>query len=111
MKSSARVEVLESRVGCTVLMSFSKRARAAQEPRPDRRYRRLLATVLTSVAIAAGLPGAAQAAPTPELSLRATTGGYALITAAGKVAYRAEGPRARELCLRRALRLGVVRLR
>jgi hypothetical protein len=92
-------------------MSFSKRARAAQEPRPDRRFRRLLPTVLTSAAIAAGLPGAAQAAPTPELSLRATTSGYALVTAAGKVAYRAEGPRARELCLRRALRLGVVRLR
>jgi hypothetical protein len=93
-------------------MSFSKRARAAQEPRPDRRYHRLLPTVLTSAAIAAGLPGAAQAAPAPELSLRATTGGgYALVTSAGKVAYRAEGPRAREACLRRALKLGVVRLR
>ena len=46
-----------------------------------------------------------------RLSLRATASGYALVTAAGKVAYRAEGPRARELCLRRALRLGVVRLR
>jgi hypothetical protein len=111
MKSSAAVEAADSRVGCTVVMSFSKRARAAQEPRPDRRSRRLLPTVMTSAAIAAGLPGAAQAAPTPELSLRATTSGYALVTAAGKVAYRAEGPRARELCLRRALRLGIVRLR
>jgi hypothetical protein len=92
-------------------MSFSKRARAAQEPRPDRRFRRLLPTVLTSAAIAAGLPGAAQAAPTPELSLRATTGGFALVTPAGKVAYRAEGPRARELCIRRALKLGALRLR
>lgn len=96
MKSSARVEVLESRVGCTVLMSFSKR---------------LLPTLLTSAAIAAALPGAAQAAPTPELSLRATTGGFALVTPAGKVAFRAEGPRARELCIRRALKLGAVRLR
>ncbi len=92
-------------------MSFSKRARAAQEPRPDRRFRRLLPTVLTSAAIAAGLPGAAQAAPRPSSRWRATTSGYALVTAAGKVAYRAEGPRARELCLRRALRMGVVRLR
>jgi hypothetical protein len=92
-------------------MSFSKRARAAQEPRPDRRFRRLVPTVLTSAAIAAGLPGAAQAAPTPELSLRATTGGFALVTAAGKVAYQADGPRARERCLQRALKLGVVRLR
>jgi hypothetical protein len=47
----------------------------------------------------------------PELLLRATTGGYALVTVAGKVAYRAQGPRARHLCLRRAVQLGVVRLR
>jgi hypothetical protein len=92
-------------------MSFSKRARAAQEPRPDRRFRRLLPTVLTSAAIAAGLPAAAQASPTPELSLRAVSGGYALVTPAGKVAFEAQGPRARELCLRRAFRLGAVRLR
>jgi len=72
---------------------------------------RLLPTLLTSAAIAAGLPGAAQAAPAPELSLRATTGGFALVTPAGKVAFRAEGPRARELCIRRALKLGAVRLR
>ena len=83
-------------MGCTVVMRVAKR---------------LLPSLLTSAAIAAGLPGAAQAAPTPELTLRATTGGFALVTPAGKVAYRAEGPRARELCLRRALRLGVVRLR
>ena len=93
-------------------MSFSKRARQAREPRPDRRYRRLLPTVLTSAAIAAGaLPVGAQAAPTPELSLRATSSGYALVTPAGKVAYEASGARARERCLRRALQLGAVRLR
>jgi hypothetical protein len=92
-------------------MSFSKRARQAREPRPDRRYRRLLPTVLSSAAIAAGaLPGVAQAAP-PKLSLRATTTGYALVTPAGKVAYAADGARARERCLRRAMRLGAVRLR
>jgi hypothetical protein len=57
------------------------------------------------------LPGAASAAPAPELSLKATPTGYALVSPAGKVAYRAEGARARELCLRRAMRLGAVRLR
>jgi len=92
-------------------MSFSKRARQAREPRPDRRYRRLIPTVLSSAAIAAGvLPGMAQAAP-PELSLRATTAGYALVTPAWKVAYEAQGPRARERCLRQAVKLGVLRLR
>ena len=93
-------------------MTFSKRSRQAREPRPDRRHRRLLPTVLSSAAIAVGVvPGVAQAAPAPELSLKATTTGYALVTPAGKVAYAAQGPRARERCLRRALRLGAVRLR
>jgi hypothetical protein len=93
-------------------MTYSKRARQAREPRPDRRHRRLLPTVLSSAAIAAGmLPGAAQAAPAPELSLKATTSGYALVTPAGKVAYQAQGARARERCLRRALQLGALRLR
>ena len=92
-------------------MSFSKRARAAQEPRPDRRFRRLLPTVLTSAAIAAGLPGAAQAAPRPSSRCAPPRAATRSSRPAGKVAYRAEGPRARELCLRRAVKLGVIRLR
>ena len=82
------------------------------ETRPDRRYRRLLPTVLSSAALAVGvLPGSAQAAPPAELSLKATTTGYALVSPSGRVAYAADGARARERCLRRALQLGVIRLR
>ena len=83
-----------------------------REPRPDRRFRRLLPTVLSSAAIAVGvLPAAASAAPAPQLKLTPTTTGYALVTEAGRIAYSADGARARERCLRRALQLGVIRLR
>ena len=82
------------------------------ERSPDRRYRRLPAAVLTTAAIAAGaLPGAASASPSPDLSLKPTPGGWALVTPAGKVAYQTSGARARERCLRRAIALGAVRLR
>jgi hypothetical protein len=83
-----------------------------REPRPDRRFRRLLPTVLASAALAAGaLPGAAQAAPGATLTLKPTTTGYALVSPSGRVAYEAAGPRARERCLRRVMRLGALRLR
>ena len=83
-----------------------------REPRPDRRFRRLLPAVVASAAIAAGvLPGAAQAAPAADLALKPTATGYALVGPSGRVAYSADGARARERCLRRALQLGAVRLR
>jgi uncharacterized membrane protein YccC len=84
-----------------------------RQPRPDRRFRRLLPTVLSSAALAAAsLPGVAHAATgPPHLTLRPTATGYALVSESGRVAYSADGARARERCLRRALQLGVVRLR
>lgn len=78
---------------------------------PNRRYRRLIPAVLSSVAIAAGaLPGDAAASPATNLSLRPTTTGWSLVTPAGKIAYEASGARARERCLQRALQLGAVKL-
>jgi hypothetical protein len=83
-----------------------------RQPRPDRRFRRLLPTVLSSAALAAAsLPGVAHASPGPHLRLQPTATGYALVSESGRVAYSADGARARERCLRRALQLGVVRLR
>ena len=83
-----------------------------RQPRPDRRYRRLLPAVLTTAAIAAGaLPGTTEAAPGAELKLEATATGYALVSPSGRVAYSADGARARERCLQRALKMGVIRLR
>ena len=82
------------------------------ETRPDRRFRRLLPAALSTAAIAVGaLPGAAQAAPAANLTLKPTATGYALVSPAGRVAYAADGARARERCLRRALQLGVIRLK
>ena len=47
-----------------------------RQPRPDRRYRKLLPAVLTTAAIAAGaLPAATEAAPGAELSLKPTSTG------------------------------------
>jgi hypothetical protein len=84
----------------------------SRQRRPDRRYRRLLPTVLATTALAVGaLPSAASASPTTDLSLKPTFGGWALVTPAGKVAYQASGARARERCLRRAVALGAIRLR
>ena len=58
------------------------------------------------------LPGAAQAAPAAELALKPTATGYALVSPAGRVAEPLGRPRAcRERCLRRALQLGVIRLK
>jgi hypothetical protein len=77
-----------------------------------RRHRRLLPAALAAAAIAAGaLPSASSASPSPNLSLKPTPGGWALVTPAGKVAYQTSGARARERCLRRAIALGAVRLR
>ena len=65
-----------------------------------------------SAAIAAGaLPAATEAAPGAELSLKPTSTGYALVSPSGRVAYSADGARARERCLRRALQMGAIRLR
>ena len=83
-----------------------------RQRRPDRRYRRLLPTVMTAAVIATGaLPSASSASPRTDLSLKPTSGGWALVTPAGKVAYQASGARARERCLRRAVALGALRLR
>ena len=83
-----------------------------RQPRPDRRYRKLLPAVLTTAAIAAAaLPAATEAAPGAELSLKPTSTGYALVSPSGRVAYSADGARARERCLRRALKMGAIRLR
>ena len=55
-----------------------------RQPRPDRRYRKLLPAVLTTAAIAAGaLPAATEAAPGAELSLKPTSTGYALVQPVG----------------------------
>jgi hypothetical protein len=83
-----------------------------RQPRPDRRFRKLLPAVVTTAAIAVGaLPTSAEAAPGAELALRPTSTGYALVSPSGRVAFSADGARARERCLRRALQLGVIRLR
>ena len=83
-----------------------------RQPRPDRRYRKLLPAVLTTAAIAAGaLPADTEAAPGAELALEPTSTGYALVSPSGRVAYSADGARARERCLRRALQMGAIRLR
>ena len=67
---------------------------------------------MTAAVIATGgLPSASSAAPRTDLSLKPTSSGWALVTAAGKVAYQASGARARERCLRRAVALGALRLR
>jgi hypothetical protein len=47
----------------------------------------------------------------PALTLRSTAGGWALFDALGHPVFEAEGSGARLACLRRALALGVVRVR
>jgi hypothetical protein len=47
----------------------------------------------------------------PSLTLRSTADGWALFDTLGHPVFEAEGPTARLTCLRKAMALGVVRLR